>query len=68
MTSKRKQQKKRKNLARLTPEEDAAWDYAFEFYGNSSEEEMTDDEIAALAWKDIQAQFPRLKTFDGALP
>jgi hypothetical protein len=53
-------------LARLTPEEDSAWDYAFEFYGNSSEKELTDDEIAHLAWKDIQEQFPRLKEFDGA--
>lgn len=58
----------KRRLARLTVEEDAAWDVAFEYYGNNSDEELTDEEIAELAWKDIQEQFPRLKDYDGALP
>lgn len=66
--SKPKARKPRRRLAQLTPEEDRAWDVAFEYYGNDSDEELTDDEIAELAWKDIVQQFPRLKDFDGALP
>lgn len=50
-------------LAKLTPAEEHAWDFAMEFYLN---EGWLDDEAAEHAWADLQAEFPRLKAFDGA--
>jgi hypothetical protein len=57
-------------LARLTTEEDKAWNFAFafEYYGNIPSGKLSNQEISERAWKHIQAQFPRLKKFDGARP
>jgi hypothetical protein len=53
------------NLAELTPEEQKAWDFAFAFYGESG---WLGDEAAEHAWKDLQAEFPRVQGFDGCKP
>ena len=51
-----------RKLARLTPEEEHAWDFAWTFY----EDEYPDENIrAGVVWRDLQIEFPRLKDFDG---
>jgi hypothetical protein len=52
-------------LAELTAEEQRAWNNYFAFYCN---EGWVDDEAAELTWKDLQAEFPRLREFDGCKP
>lgn len=53
-----------KNLAKLTPAEESAWNKAFSMY---VEEGIPDDQADKLAWDDLVEEFPRLKAFDGAL-
>ena len=53
---------KQRKIAVLTPEEEKAWTFAFEFYSNQG---MKDDEADFSAWKDVQEQFPRLREYDG---
>ncbi len=55
----------KKHYAELQPEEEKAWTKAIEFYINAG---MTDDDAGQKAWEDVQEQFPRLRTFSGALP
>lgn len=54
----------RVSLATLTPEENKAWDFAFAYYA----ETLDDDQAASMAWRDLQAEFPRLLKFDGCKP
>ena len=58
--------KTKKRLAKFSKKENAFWTTAFEDYinlcGKSSRQA---DE---LAWKDVIAEFPRLKKYDGAKP
>jgi hypothetical protein len=49
--------------AKLTPEEDRAWEEAFLLY---LDEGKTDAQADRAAWKDVQQQFPRLREFSGA--
>lgn len=49
--------------AKLTAEEQKAWDFAFAYY---CENGWVDEKAAELAWKDLQAEFPRLRKFEGA--
>ena len=49
-------------VAKLTDEEETAWNFAFEFYLN---EGKSNEEADELAWRDLQTEFPRLKGFDG---
>lgn len=53
-----------KRLAKLTPEENKAWEAAFTYYLVDRCE--TDDNTDRLAWDDLVIQFPRLREFDGA--
>jgi hypothetical protein len=53
---------KKRKLAVLTPAEEKAWQFAFEFYLDDG---LTDDEADSLAWRDVQREFPRLRAFDG---
>lgn len=54
-----------RNLAQLTDAEEKAWQQAFAYY---LDEGMTEEEADAVAWADLQQQFPRLKAYDGAMP
>ena len=58
-------QRKLRKLTMLTPLEDHAWVFAFNFY---REDGYTDLEADHLAWRDVQLEFPRLRAFDGCLP
>ena len=58
--------RKQRRLATLTPDEDAAWVYALNYY--IEDEGMGDSRADRAAWKDVQQQFPRLKEYDGAKP
>jgi hypothetical protein len=49
--------------ATLTPEEDRAWTKAFQFH---VDEGKSDAQADRLAWRDVKAEFPRLKKFSGA--
>lgn len=49
-----------KGTAKLTPEEDRAWEKAFEYYLN---EGKTDSQADRLAARDVRMEFPRLKKF-----
>ena len=51
-----------RKLATLTLEEDRAWVFAFDFY---LDQRWTRIEADKRAWKDMQAEFPRLLAFDG---
>jgi hypothetical protein len=53
------------NTAMLTPEEDSAWNHAWEYYVNQGYDDNT---AGQMAWKDIQQQFPRLREYQGARP
>lgn len=48
-------------FAKLTPDEKAAWESAYYYYGENRSELLADE----LAWRDLQLEFPRLKKFDG---
>jgi hypothetical protein len=54
-----------KRLATLTAEENAAWEFAFNEYLGAGQDEIEADR---QAWKDLQAEFPRLREYDGARP
>jgi hypothetical protein len=54
--------RKERKLAVLTVPEEKAWEHAFAFHVDAG---RTDTKAANLAWKDLQAEFPRLKAFDG---
>jgi hypothetical protein len=49
-------------IARLTPEENHAWEFAFCFY---RERCRTDSRADMLAWRDLKIDYPRLKKFNG---
>jgi hypothetical protein len=51
-----------KKLTVLTAAEDYSWCWAWAFYVG---EGHSDEEAAELAWKDVQIEFPRLRTFYG---
>ena len=51
-----------RKLATLTLEEDRAWVFAVNFY---LDQRWTSIESDERAWKDMQAEFPRLQAFDG---
>jgi hypothetical protein len=53
-----------KKLTVLSAAEDHSWCWAWAFYVG---EGHSDEEAAELAWKDVQIEFPRLRTFDGCL-
>jgi hypothetical protein len=57
--------KPKKKLARLKPEENKAWVFAFEYYKNDGKTDLQADK---LSWRDVCEEFPRLKKYDGALP
>jgi hypothetical protein len=52
--------------AKLTPEEERAWEFAFQFYVLS--ENKNNATADRLAWRDVQKEFPRLRKYDGAEP
>jgi hypothetical protein len=54
--------KAQKQIAKLTSEENHAWEFAFCFY---REECKTDSSADKLAWRDLQLEFLRLKDFSG---
>lgn len=49
-------------IAKLTDEENHAWEKAMEYYLNEGKRPLT---ACSLAWRDVQLEFPRLKDFDG---
>lgn len=51
--------------ARMTPEEDACWTWAFEYYSNGGLRPLEADKCA---WRDVCIHHPRLKKYKGALP
>lgn len=51
--------------ALLTPEEDKAWVYAFNYWLDEGD---TEEEADIHAWEEMQQVFPRLAEFDGCLP
>jgi hypothetical protein len=57
--------KNAKKLATLTPEEDKAWVFAFNYY---LEEGKTENQADKMAWRDLKKEFPRLREFDGCKP
>jgi hypothetical protein len=54
--------KTQKQIAKLTPKENHAWEFAFCFY---REQTKTDLQADKLAWRDLRLEFPRLKNFAG---
>jgi hypothetical protein len=48
-------------IARLTVEENRAWEFAFCFYREKTRMDLHADK---LAWKDLIREFPRLALFD----
>lgn len=50
---------------KLTPEEDRAWEKAFQFHVDAGKSSSRADRAA---WRDIAKEFPRLKGFKGAKP
>jgi hypothetical protein len=57
--------KKRKKLARLTPQEDRSWVIAFCYYVDDGYSDLKAD---GLAWRDVCEEFPRLREYGGCLP
>lgn len=55
----------KRNLATLTPEENAVWCELFAVGVNGGLHESDAD---AEAWRGLCEQFPRLREFDGAKP
>lgn len=53
----------RRRKARLTPEQNRAWEKAFQFHVESGKSDSSADR---LAWRDLVAEFPSLKKFSGA--
>jgi hypothetical protein len=53
---------KRKRIAKLTDEENYAWEFAFCFH---REQCRTDLQADKLAWRDLRLEFPRLENFNG---
>jgi hypothetical protein len=51
-----------KKRAQLSPLEDSCWVFAFCFYVN---EGSSDEDADWQTWRDLQAEFPRLKKYDG---
>jgi hypothetical protein len=51
-----------RKLATLTAEENKAWESAFAFHVNNG---ASDKRADSLAWKDLCAEFPRLRNFQG---
>ena len=49
-------------IAKLTPEENHAWEFAFAFYVN---EGHSDSKADRLSWRDMLLDFPRLKNYAG---
>jgi len=54
--------KKVRKLATLTAEENKAWEKAFAFHVDSG---MSDARADRATWKDLCAEFPRLRKFQG---
>ncbi len=54
---------KKPKLATLTPDENKAWEPAFQFHKNTGNGNVAADR---LAWREVCREFPRLKDFDGA--
>jgi hypothetical protein len=54
--------KTRKRIAKLTPEENHVWEFAFCFHREDCKSDLKADK---LAWRDLILEFPRLKLFDG---
>jgi hypothetical protein len=54
--------KTRKRIAKLTAEENHAWELAFRFYLTEGKSELRAD---TLAWRDLRLEFHRLEPFDG---
>jgi hypothetical protein len=54
--------KKVRKHAVLTAEENKAWEFAFSFHLDNGLSESRADKAA---WKDVQAEFPRLRAFSG---
>ena len=50
-----------KRAAKLSPEEQQAWEKAIDFYRYVGK---TDEDAAVMAWADVQKAFPRLKEYD----
>lgn len=53
---------KTKRIVILTPEENHAWEFAFNFY---AEDGKSDAEADELAWLDLRLEFARLKQYTG---
>jgi len=51
-----------KRIAKLTPEENRSWEFAFAFY---LDEGYSDSKADGLTWRDMVLEFPRLKNFAG---
>jgi len=57
-----RKRKNRRRLATLTPFEDKRWVFAFCFYVDDG---YTDVRADRLAWRDMCADFPRLRGYAG---
>lgn len=57
--------RKQRKLARFTDAEEKIWLAAFYFHKDRG---LTDDAADQRAWRDVVKEFPRLKSYDGALP
>jgi hypothetical protein len=55
----------KRKLARLTIAENTAWEKAFCFHVDAGLSDMRAD---IATWRDMQAQFPRLRAFHGCKP
>lgn len=53
---------KNKRIAKLNPKENHSWEFAFCFYKDDGKTDLQADK---LAWRDMQLEFPRLKSFEG---
>jgi hypothetical protein len=49
-----------KRVAKLTPKENHAWEFAFAFY---LDEGHSDSKADKFTWRDMLLEFPRLKAF-----
>jgi hypothetical protein len=52
----------KKRIAKLTVEENRAWEFAFCFYLSEGKNDLQADK---LAWRDLRLEFPRLIQFTG---
>ncbi len=53
----------KRKLAKLNAAEEKAWEHAFRFHCVAGK---TDTRAANAAWRDLQAEFPRLMKCEGA--